>query len=126
MVIPLRFTPTECEGLPEVSEIAVFPDRLEIQTAGTCHVVRFHEIARWPRPAWLRRLIARIGLRPRWLPVGQRDWFHPPGQRSFRFFTTPPLKVCVPDTEEMSYGTTVFRQVQDVMHQGGYSTWDLG
>jgi hypothetical protein len=123
----LRFVPSRVEGLPDVTEAIVFPNRLELCSAGTWLAFSFNEMAEWPRPAWLRRLFARLGWRPQFLPVGQRDWFHPPADRFFRFFTSPQIVVYMPDEPaDTSYGKTWFRRVQDVMLQGGFHTWDLG
>src|SRR5687768_7714855 len=93
----LRFRPSRVEGLAGVTEVAVFPDRLELLAGERLTVVRFDDIARWPRPRWLRRALARLGWRPAWLPVADRDWFHPPAERFFAFYTTPPLVVYMPD-----------------------------
>jgi hypothetical protein len=123
----LRFVPSRVEGLPEVSEAAVFPDRLELCSSGKWVSLRFQDMVEWPRPAWLWRLFARFGWRRRLLPVGERDWFHPASGRFFRFFTSPRIVVYVPDEpEETSYASTWFRRVQDVMLRGGFTTWDLG
>jgi hypothetical protein len=123
----LWFVPSRVEGLPDVTKVAVYPDRLELLSAGQWVVFRFADIAAWPRPAFLWRRLARLGWRPRWLPVGERDWFHPPWERFFRFDTRPRIVVYMPDEPtDTSYGSTLFRRVQDVMLQGGFSTWDLG
>ncbi|WP_406694625.1 hypothetical protein V5E97_26525 [Singulisphaera sp. Ch08] len=123
----LRFIPSRVEGLPEVAEVIVYPDRLELLSAETSLVFRFAEIAQWPRPAWLRKRLFRFGWRPRWLPVGDRDWFHPPRDRFFTFYTEPPITVFLTDEDrEMGYGETLFRQVQDVIESGGFATYDLG
>ena len=123
----LRFTPSRVEGLADVTEVAVFPDRLELCAAGRWVSFRLDDIAEWPRPVWLRRTMARLGYPPAWLPVGKRDWFHPPAERFFRFFTEPPITVYMPDEPpETPYPQTLFRRVQDVLQAGGYSTWDLG
>ena len=42
----LRFVPSAVEGLPEVTEITVYPDRLELRSAGKRVVIRFLDIAR--------------------------------------------------------------------------------
>jgi len=113
--------------LSDVEEIVVRPDRLELFSAGGSVILRFAEIARWPRPARLWRLLSRFGWRPRWLPVADRDWFHPPRDRSFTFYTDPPITVFLPDeSREIGYGETLFRQVQDVIEAGGFHTCDLG
>jgi hypothetical protein len=123
----LRFVPSRAEGLPAVTEVAVYPDRLEVLSAGRWVSFRLADIAVWPHPAFLRRWLASLGWRPRWLPVGERDWFHPPSERFFRFYTRPPLVVYMPDEPpETNYGSTLFRRVQDVMRAGGFDTWDMG
>jgi hypothetical protein len=122
----LRFVPSRVEGLPHVTETAVFPDRLELCSAGTWVTFRFAEIAAWPRPAWLWRLLSRFGWRPKNLPVGERDWFHPPKDRFFALFTTPRLVVYLSDEPRTAYGNALFRRVQEVMRAGGFDTWDLG
>jgi hypothetical protein len=123
----LRFVPSRVEGLANVTAGAVYADRLELQSAGERLVFRFEEMVEWPRPAWLWRFLARIGWRPKWLPIGERDWFHKPSQRFFRFFTSPRLTVFMPDeSPDTQYGSTVFRRIQEVMAHGGFDTWDLG
>lgn len=63
----------------------------------------------------------------RGLSVGDRDWFHPPSRRFFRFFTDPPITIYMPDEpRETNYGDTLVRRVQDVMSLGGFTTFDLG
>jgi hypothetical protein len=122
----LRFVPSRVEGLPAVDEVAVFPDRLELLSAGKWVVIRLADIAEWPRPPRVRRLLARLGWRPEWLTVADRDWFHAPPDRFFRFFTTPPLVVYMPDEAGVGYGETVFRRLQEVIGRGGFNTFDLG
>ena len=45
----LRLVPSNVEGLPSVSQAAVFPDRLELLSEGKWVVIRFLDIARWHR-----------------------------------------------------------------------------
>jgi hypothetical protein len=123
----LRLVPSRVEGLPKLTEVVVFPDRVELCSAGEWLSFPFAEMAEWPRPAWFWRLLSRLGWRRRFLAVGERDWFHPAADRLFRFFTSPRVVVYMPDElAETSYGDTWFRQVRDVMLQGGFNTWDLG
>jgi hypothetical protein len=123
----LRFVSSRVEGLPDVSEVVVRPDRLELLSAGRWVVFRFAEMARWPRPAQLWRLLLRLGWHPRWLPVADRDWFHPSRDRFFRFYTHPPMEVFLTDEDrEIGYGETLFRRVQEVIGSGGFHTCDLG
>jgi len=123
----LRFTPSRVVGLPDVSEIVVRPDRIEFCSAGEWVRVRFADIARWPRPALLRRLASCYKWRPKWFPVGDRDWFHPHRDRCFRFYTDPPLVVFLTDEDEsIGYGETLFRRVEHVIGSGGFHTCDMG
>jgi hypothetical protein len=124
----LRFAPSSVEGLPGVAEAAVFPDRLELLSEGKWVVIRFLDIAGWYRRGWLYRSLARLGFRVRgWPSVADRDWFHPPAGRFFRFYTKPEVTVYMPDEpRELGYGETMFRRVQNVIGLGGFSTFDLG
>src|SRR5262249_20880797 len=116
------------EGLPAVTEVAVYPDRLELLSAGKWVVVRFRDIARWYAGGWLYRPLVRLGFRVRGRPsVADRDWFHPPAGRFFRFYTKPEITVYMPDEpHELGYTGTMFRRVQNVIGLGGFSTYDLG
>ena len=124
----LQFTPSAVEGLPAVTEVFICPDRLELLSEGEWVVVRFLEIARWHRGGWLYRPLARLGFEVRgWPSVADRDWFHPPAERFFRFYTEPPVTVFMPDEPlETDYGRTMFRLVQEVLASGGFGTFDLG
>ena len=123
----LHFVPSRVEGLPDVTSVTVFPDRIELVSAGRVVTHRFADIARWPSPRLLWKLLCRIGLRPRWLPVGDRDWFHEPADMFFRFYTVPRLKVYMPrDESKDGHGSSYFARMEDVIKQGGFDTWDLG
>lgn len=123
----LRFVPSRVEGLPDVTEAAVFPDRLELCSAGKWLSFPFTEMVEWSRPDWLWRLIARFGWRKQFLPVGERDWFHAPADRFFRFFSSPSVVMYMPDEPvETKYAETWFYRVQETMFRGGFNTWDLG
>ncbi|MFO0843944.1 MAG: hypothetical protein U0797_16360 [Gemmataceae bacterium] len=122
----LRFVPSRVKGLPGVTEVAVLPDSLALFSEGRWVVIPLADIATWPRPRWLWRLLARLGWRPSWLPVADRDWFHLPQDRFFRFYTTQPLVVYIPDEAGVAYGQTCFRRLQDVIARGGFGTFDLG
>jgi hypothetical protein len=123
----LRFVPSAVEGLPDFTEAAVFPDRLELLSAGKWVAIHFLDIARWYRRGWLYRPLAYLGWVYGTPFVADRDWFHPPSGRFFRFYTDPSITVYMPDEpRETSYGQTIFRRVQDVMARGGFATHDLG
>jgi hypothetical protein len=124
----LRFVPSAVQGLPAVTEVTVFPDRLELLSEGKVVVIRFRDIARWHGGGWLHRPLARLGFRVRgWPSVADRDWFHPPAGRFFRFYSRPEVTVYLPDEpRDVGYGETMFRRVQNVIGLGGFSTYDLG
>ncbi len=104
----------------------MFPDRLELLSAGEWVVIRLADIAKWPRPWWFWRGMTRFGWRPNWLPVADRDWFHAPPDRFFRFYATPPVVVYMPDEAGVGYAETCFRRLQMVIGIGGFGTFDLG
>ena len=123
----VSFVPSRVEGLPDVAEVVIRPDRLEVLSAGRWIVFHFFEIALWPRPRRLWQFLARHGRRPRWLPVADRDWFHPPRDRFFLFYAEPPVKVFLTDEEKnLTYGETLLRKVEEVIEAGGFNTYDLG
>src|SRR5262249_7364910 len=71
--------------------------------------------------------LARRGWRRRWLPVGERDWFHPPSERFFRFYTEPPVVVYLPDEDPSLDGcSSLFGRIRGLIRVGGFQTWDLG
>lgn len=123
----IRFVPSAAEGVATVAEVVVFADRLELLSEGAWIIIRFRDIARWDRHRWWYRLLARLGFVAGWPSVADRDWFHPPAERYFRFYTDPPITVFMPDEpRETPYGETMFRRVQELMATGGFGTVDLG
>ena len=124
----LRFVPSRVDGLPDVTDVAVFPDRLELLSAGKWVVIRLLDIARWYRRGWLYRPLARLGFGVwGWPSVADRMWYPRPGVSYFDFYTSPPIVVHVPyyptDIGQMD---TMFQKVKQVMATGGYSTFDMG
>ena len=128
MARELRFIPSRVEGLPGVTVVAVFPDRIELTSDDNPLLThRFVDIARWPHPRLTWRLLFRLGLRPKWLPVADRDWFHEPADMFFEFYTNPPLKVFMPrDEVKDPYNASHFVRLQQVLGEGGFQTVDLG
>jgi len=123
----LTFEPSRVEGLPHVTEVAVHPQELALFSGGEWVCYRFAEIAHWPTPGAFWRAVSMLGWRPKQLYVGERDWFHPPAERFFRFFTTPPITVYLADEPaETDYGSTLFQRVLQVIAEGGFWTYDLG
>ena len=118
----LQFVPSRVEGIADVTSVTVFPDRIELASAACVVMHRFTDIARWPSPAPLWKLLYRLGVKPRWLPVADRDWFHEPADMFFAFYTKPPLKVCMPrDESKEEYGSSYFVRVQNVLRRGGFT-----
>jgi hypothetical protein len=114
-------------GMTGVQEVAVFPDRLELTCLGARTAIEFARIAEWPRPRWFWQTLFHIGIRPRWLPVADRDWFHLPADRFFRFYTNPPLTICMPvDESSGDYASTYFVRIRMMLEAGGFHTYDLG
>jgi hypothetical protein len=123
----LQFVPSRVEGLSDVTSVTVFPDRIELASAAGVVTHWFADIARWPTPAFLWRLLYRLGVKARWLPVADRDWFHEPADMFFEFYTTPRLKLCMPrDESKEDYGSSYFVRIQNVLREGGFDTFDLG
>ena len=127
MTTELHFIPTRVDGLSAVSAATVYPDRIELTTEAGRVTHRFADIARWRSPRWFWRVMHRAGIRPRWLPVADRDWFHDGPDMFFEFYTEPRLKVFMPaDETKESYGGTCFVRIQNVIRAGGFHTNDLG
>jgi hypothetical protein len=123
----LQFVPSRVECLRDVTSVTVFPDRIELESASGVVTHRFADIARWPRPAPLWKLLYRLGIKPRWLPVADRDWFHAPADMFFAFYTYPPLKVYMPrDENKEDYASSYFVRIKDILRRGGFDTFDLG
>jgi hypothetical protein len=122
-----RIVPSRVEGAADVLEAFVYPDRLELVGESRRSIIKFADIARWPWPKRFWRAMFAIGVRPRWLPIADRDWFHPPRDRYFRFYTNPVLTLYMPvDEIEDKYAATHFVQIRQVIHSAGFHTNDLG
>jgi hypothetical protein len=122
----IRFTPSHVDGITDVREVVVRPHCLEVNTAGRWATFLFREIGR-PQQSRLRSLLGRlVGKRPPPVMVADRDWFHPPPGRFFLWYTTPPLRTCMPEDEPADYASSYFYRIQAVLASGGYATFDLG
>src|SRR5262245_14646023 len=124
----LRFAPGAVEGLPDVTEMEVFPDRLELLSEGRWVTIRFPSIARWHRRGRLYRALARLGLGVwGWPSVADRLWRPRPCVSIFAFYTDPRVVVHVPYyPTDVSYTDKVFQRVKLVMAAGGFGTFDMG
>jgi hypothetical protein len=122
---PVRFVPSRVEGPPDVSEVAVFPDRVEIHCAGTWRALRFQDFARWPVPGWWWRFLFSMGIRKRLVPIADRDWCRAPRDRFFSFYTVPRIVVYMPEHESEDYGQSVFFRVKEAVESAGFGSVDL-
>src|SRR2546423_1721833 len=122
----LRFVPSRITGLPGVTEVVVRSDRQELFSNGSWVTFKLTEIAQGPWPARVWRLLSRVGRHPAWLPVADRDWFHPPADRYFTFYTNPPVTVYMPVDDPTDWQASTFWRLQTVLWSGGFHTSDLG
>jgi hypothetical protein len=123
----LRFVPLAVEGLPGVTEVAVFPDRLELLSEGSWIVLRLIDMARWYQRGWLYRPLAKLGWVHGWPMVADRMWFPCPAVSFFEFYTTPKLVIHVAcDPTDDNPLNTVFQGIKQVLAAGGFGTFDLG
>jgi hypothetical protein len=121
----IRFRPSRTEGREGVLEVAVSPDRLKLVTADGVETIRFFEIAVWPRPQLFWKAVAALGIKPRWLPVADRE-FNGSAKSFFRFYTDPPLVIFMPANEKPGpYAETWFVRIRELIHSGGFHTFDL-
>jgi beta-glucosidase/6-phospho-beta-glucosidase/beta-galactosidase len=120
----MRVVPTRTEGLPEVTEVIFYHDRITVCSAGQWVAIPFTTLARWPRPAWLRKALARFGYPPPWRLIADRDWVDTATESLFVFYSTPVFKLWLP--YEPDYWTSSFFQLQQFLRQGGYDTFDMG
>jgi hypothetical protein len=122
----VRFVPSTAEGLPDVREVVVHPDRLEVNSGGRRLTFPFRQIGRRQEPrlvAFLKRLVGKYAYP---VMVADRDWFHLPRDRFFLWYTDPPLRTCMPQDEPADHAASYFSQIQAVVRSGGYATFDLG
>jgi hypothetical protein len=121
----VRFCPSRAEGLPDVREVVVCLDRLEVNTSGQWVTFPFRAIGRRQEPAvrsFLKRLIGRA---PWARVVGERDWCRAPQDRFFRWYTSPQLTTFMPESESRHYAESLFPRIHQVLSSGGYCTFDL-
>jgi hypothetical protein len=121
---PLRVVPTRTEGLPGVTEVVFYCDRMAVCSAGEWRVIPFAPFARWPRPAGLRKMLAWFGYRPPWRTIADRNWVDTETKSLFVFYSNPPIKIWLFYSED--YVASPYFQVQQLLRQGGYDTFDIG
>ena len=113
---PVRLAPSKVEGLPNVDEVAVFPDRLEVRSEGAWKVFPFAEM-----PGGASKppvLLGLGGMRPR---VADLLYVREPYSESyFRFYTDPPVTVYMPADGPALSPHSAFWRVLQALKRGGY------
>jgi hypothetical protein len=121
----VRFVPAAVEGMNDVAEVAIFPDRLEVYVSGTWQVLKYDVAAMrwlWAPINWVFRLLdARTGRAL--MMVGEREFCT--DKRYFLFFTRPKLKIYTPIEHDLPYTETYSFRITQILLRGGYSTYDL-
>ena len=125
-VEPISFVPSRVDGFDSVSLVTVEPTRISLLTDDGNQIFTFAAIAQ-RQDSWFARAIRRVTFRKPWPPmIGERDWFHAPPDRFFRFFTDPQITIFMPSNDVQEYAPSVFCRAQWVWRSGGFDTWDLG
>ena len=122
----VSFAPSRVDGLENVKKVIVYRYKIKLETPEKTFVYRFGRIATWPDPAWLNQIRALLGTPPKWLPVADRDSFHAPPDRFFRFYTKPPIKIFMPINDKNNLEESTYWKVREILWQGGYNSSDLG
>src|SRR5687768_6959426 len=119
---PVCFTPSKVCGLPNVTQVAVYTDRLEVLSGGHWLAFPFKEIAVFQEPRWLIRLKQRLGMLPLRARVADLVYVREPYEQSYiRFFTKPRLTIYMPAGGPALYPESHFWRVQEVLRRGGYA-----
>ena len=121
----LAFIPSRVDGLADVTLVTVRPDRIVFTCGDSTHDFPYRTIGR-PADSLSSRIIDRIRFRPLWRIIGERDWFHAPPDRFFRFYTKPQITVYMPDDDVREYAPSIFCRVQQVWRSSHADTFDLG
>ena len=77
--------PSRVDGINDVSEATIFPDRLELLTPSGRTAYRFEAIGRDQTPVIASGLKRFLPMWPSPELVADRDWFHKPPNRFFTF-----------------------------------------
>ncbi len=122
---PLSFVPSRVDGLDDVSLVTIHPDRIVFDLCESQRVFMFRDFGQ-SVGSFFERIGDLLRFRRPWRIVGERDWFHPPPDRFFRFYTQPQITVYMPDDDVREYGPSVFCRVQCIWRSGRVDTFDLG
>ena len=120
----LRVVPTRAEGLPAVTEIVFYHDRMMVCSAGQWLAIAFAPLARWPRPVRIRKVLAWFGIQPPWRTIANRNWVDTETESLFEFYSNPPFRLWLPYDDD--YVASPYFQVQQFLRQAGFDTFDMG
>lgn len=121
----VRFKPSRVEGWSDVSEVVIYPDRVEVTTNGRVVTIEFHKIARRNEPTIFSLLKAWLGKRPWPKSVGERDLSEEFGVRFIDWFTDPPLRTYLPPCEGTNEDLKLMMQIVWMMAASIYQLDDL-
>lgn len=117
----VEFRPSRVEGVPDVVLVRVSAREVRLISAETERVVRFADIVEQPEGRFV------FGIRRRPMCIADRDWFHAPPDRFFRFYTTPPLTISMPVDDAQDWESSCFARIESIIHaEGRFTTADLG
>ncbi len=122
----ITFTPSRTKWLTEIDRVTVWPNRLVVETAAGHETFSFEKIGKIRESGIMRTMRWLSGSKPFGMLIADRDWFHPPQDRFFRFYTDPCMTVYMPTDDTVGYEESVFFRIQAVIRSGGYETLDLG
>ena len=119
------FVPSRVDGLYDVNGVTIHPDRIVFDLPDSARTFLFRNLGHSVGSA-IERFADIVRFRRPWRIVGERDWFHPPPDRFFRFHTDPQITVYMPDDDVREYGPSVFCRIQQIWRSGRVDTFDLG
>ncbi len=122
----VTFVPSRVDGVGGVTDATVFPDRVELTTSSGAKVYRFGTFGHSQAPVVVSWIWRFLPSQPPPKLVADRDWFHKPADRFFRFYTEPPITIFMPVDDTKDYLNTRFFKIQQVIRSGGFETFDFG
>ena len=109
----VHFRPSRVEGLADVDEVRVHPDRLELRSGGE-----------WISTAFLSFAPGREADSRR-VPIGELHFDKSDyAQSHFVFYTTPRIAIYMPADGPVAYPDSCFWRVQEVIGAGGFRLYD--
>lgn len=121
----VRFTPSKVEGLRDVSEVAVWPDRLEVRTSIRWSTYAFSTFAEPCEPRVVGRLRHLLGLRRCAGRVAESSFSRHRYEDSYvTFLTQPRLRVYMPPGGPTGYPDSLFWRIEQTIRRGGFAVSD--